>query len=434
MKTAPYLSTSRESEAASMPSPCRVCMHVRGVARTDFRVMREAAALLEAGFSVAIVDVEYERSRPAEEDIRGVCIKHTIRPQAFVPARFKPWFLVKATHLMLSSTIRLMRTPAAIYHAHDANALPACYIAARLRRKPLILDSHELPLHEPGITRWHRLSALARRIFGGMLRRCAGVITPSPLYAQQIRRSYHCPEVSLIRNFPPYRAVARNDRLRQRLGLAPEVRIALYQGYLQPDRSLDLLVRAARFLEQDIVIVMMGKGDATTLAQLEALIASEGVAERVRILPPVPYEELLEWTASADLGLTLFSPDYSLSIRLTLPNKLFEYVMAGLPVLTSPLDAIVEVINTYDVGRVVSELSPADIGAAISAMLADREGLARMRGNALAAAKEEFHWEKESQELIRLYRRVLAAHPAVAHGEGNHASGERSVSHDKRQR
>ena len=82
--------------------------------------------------------------------------------------------------------------------------------------------------------------------------------------------------------------------------------------------------------------------------------------------------------------------------------------MAGLPVLSSQLDAIAEVIKTYDVGKVVPSLAPEDIGASINAMLADTAALARMRSNALEAARKEFHWENESQKLIQLYHAVLS--------------------------
>jgi len=213
--------------------------------------------------------------------------------------------------------------------------------------------------------------------------------------------------VTLIRNVPEYRTVSKSDRLRQYLGLTPETRIVLYQGYLQPNRGLDRLIRAAAFLEQDIVIVMMGKNRGTTQAQLEALIASEGVADRVKIIPPAPYTELLDWTSSADIGVNVASPDYSLNVRCFLPNKLFEYLMSGVPVLTSSLEAMVEVINTYDVGQVLPSLEPADIGKAINKMLADPAALARMSSNALEATEKEFNWEKEKLKLIPLYEGIF---------------------------
>src|SRR5262249_51933615 len=139
-------------------------------------------------------------------------------------------------------------------------------------------------------------------------------------------------EMALVRNVPVYRTVEKSDLLREFLDIPAHVRIALYQGYIQTDRELERLVLSAHHLHPNIVIVMMGKGIGNVREQLQELIAREGVANRVKIVPPVPYAELLDWTASADIGLTLFSPQYSLSIRYTLPNKLFEYLMAGLPV------------------------------------------------------------------------------------------------------
>ena len=245
------------------------------------------------------------------------------------------------------------------------------------------------------------------RLLAVLLPRCQGVIAASPLYAKELSKRYRLPEVILIRNVPMYRSVEKSDRLRQYLGLSPETHIALYQGVMHENRGLDRLIRAARFLEQNIVIIMMGQGVGKTQNELEVLIASEGVADCVKIIPPVPYEELLDWTASADIGLTILPPDYSLSIRMTQPNKLFEYLMAGLPVLSSQLEAIVEVIRTYDVGEVVPSLEPTAIATAINTMLVDTAALDRMHRNALRAA-HDCCWEQDSQHLISLYRKVLA--------------------------
>jgi glycosyltransferase involved in cell wall biosynthesis len=129
--------------------------------------------------------------------------------------------------------------------------------------------------------------------------------------------------------------------------------------------------------------------------------------DRVKIIPPVPYEELLEWTSSADIGLNVASPTYSLNVKYFLPNKLFEYLMAGVPVLTSPLPAMVEVVKSHDAGQILPSLEPEEIGKAINAMLADPAALARMSSNALAATREEYNWEKECEKLIALYRSIF---------------------------
>ncbi len=409
MKTLPADATLATKDTNSAKRPFKVCMHVTDAGYPDYRVMREATALVEAGYEVSMVDIIDERERPAEEDIAGVHMRHVFMPGLFIPTRFKPWFLVKSAVMIVRGAIHLARTSTDVYHAHDVKGLPACYIAALLYHKPLIFDSHEIPLDDPKITRWRRLSALAARVLTRMLPRCTRVITTSPLYAREIHNEFHYhPEITLVRNMPLYREIPKSDRLRQHLGLGPNVRIALYQGNIQANRSLDQLVHAAPFLNPDIVLVMMGRAVESTRIQLEGLIASKGVADRVKIIPAVPYTELLDWTASADIGLTIFQPGYTRSIRYCLPNKLFEYLMAGLPVLSSQLDAIAGLLETYDVGQVLPSLEPSDVGAAINAMLADPAALTRMHNNALKAARKEFNWEIEKQRLLELYETILS--------------------------
>ena len=408
MKVLSNVDTAVAEDLTSVQPPIKVCMHVLECVRTDGRVLREATALVEKGFAVSIVDIEGERSCPVEENIHGIHVRHIIMPRWFNYSwRFNPWFLVTAAQMLFCCILRLIQTPADIYHVHDAKALLACYIAARLRRKPLIFDAHELPVDDTTV-RWRGLTGVSRYLVSHMVPHCAGVITVSPPIAHQISERYHYPKVSLIRNTPAYKAVPRSDRLRQHLGLGSETKLALYQGHIQPDRQLDRLVHAAAFLEENIVIVLMGKGIGSASSELEALAHKEGVADRVKILPAVPYEELLEWTASADIGLIVYAPDQSLNIKMCLPNKLFEYLMVGLPVLSTPLDAVTDVLHSYNVGRIVPSLNPEDIGAAINEMVADRDTLASMRRNALEAAQHDLCWEKESHQLLRLYQDILA--------------------------
>lgn len=383
-----------------------ICLHVVRPASSDVRATRATSALVDAGFTVTVVDVT---DGPALiPEMEHCCMKHIVLPNW--RSLRSPWFFVKALGVFMTSVCYLFQSGADIYHASEVTALPACYLVAKLRRKPLVYEAYELPLHdlplsEMGLLRrcFHALLTLLLTI---MIPRCDAVIAVSLPIMQEMDKRYRPMRIALIRNVPVYKRVAKSDRLRQHLGLPPAARIALYQGNLQPDRGLDTFVRAAKFLEQDIVIVMMGQGIGTTQARLEALIASEGVTERVKIIPPVPYEDLLDWTASADLGLVLTPLDYTLNMCLSLPNKFFEYLMAGLPVLASPLIAVQELIQRYDVGAIVSSLEPASIGMTINAMLADQIALARMRRNALDAACD-LCWEKESLRLIALYDDIV---------------------------
>src|SRR5436305_9986410 len=206
MKRSSRIATPRARDGAVVHSATRVCMHILGSARTDARVMREATALVEAGFAVSIVDVADRRS-PVEEEIPGISVKHIVMPGWSLSTRFKPWFLVKATRLIFRCMFELMRIPADVYHAHEEEALPGSYIAARMRRKPLIFDAHELPFDSPNVRRWRRLVAISKALLAHIARHCAGVIAVSPPIAQKLYSHYPGPEVTLIRNVPRYRAI-----------------------------------------------------------------------------------------------------------------------------------------------------------------------------------------------------------------------------------
>ena len=391
-------------------SHIKVCMHVVRTSRTEARVMRDASALVQAGCEVTIVDVEDNDDYPYEEKIDGIRIQHIFMSNWFSCRGSEFLFFIKAIKFFICSLYRLFKARADIYHASELTALPASFITAALRRKPIIFEAHELYIDKPetSLAFWRPLGGLLIRLLSLILPRCQGVISVSPPIIKEIQNRYHVPEVTLLRNVPTYAVVPKSDRLRQHLGLDAKMRIALYQGGLQLNRGLDKLICAAAFLDPDITIVLMGKYTGSTQQELETLLENEGAGDRVKILPPVPYRELLTWTVSADLGLVVLPLDYSLSIRWCLPNKLFEYMMVGLPILASPLEAVTEVITNYDVGRIVSSLTPEDIGAAINTMLADDTALAQMSRNALEAARNEFNWDKESRQLIKLYCDVLA--------------------------
>ncbi len=371
----------------------------------DLRGLRAAATLSSAGYAVTAIDIEHGDTPSGlaglgdEVRVRHIKLPRWTRP-FYKPTHPIPWLLFKFWRWG-RSVGTVVRTPADVYHASDIAALPACYVAARLRRKRLIFDSHEFPLVEPHITRRRMLRAVSGRFLRRALRRTNGLFVVSPPIGEEMRKLYGGPLPVVLRNVPPYQPRVESDRLRQRLGLAPEVRIALYQGGLQEDRGLDMLVRAGAFLPSNSVIVIMGNGPLK--AALEEMITHEGVGDRVRLLPAVPYAELLAWTASADLGLIVYPPSHSPNVLYCLPNKLFEFLMAGLPVLASPLVAVEEVLRRYDVGQVVSSLEPSDIARSIAEVLSDSDGLARMRRNALAASRQDLCWEAEQQRLLGLY-------------------------------
>jgi glycosyltransferase involved in cell wall biosynthesis len=396
------------SRVAFRKPAARICMLVLTPAATDWRIIREATALRKAGYAITIVDVEIDSARPARERHEGIDFLHTFdaprNTRNYGPVSTWPWLLSKAAR-MFRTLWPVLSTPAQAYHAHDITALPACYLAAVLRGKALVFDAHELPLTQDYIMRRPLLTRFSRGLLRLMMRRCTQTITVSPPLVSELSRLYGGPTATLVRNIPEYQEPPRDRRLHHHFGLPPSTKIALYQGGFQSNRSLDILVRAATSLKTGTVIVLMGAGSHRE--HLADLIAELRVGDRVKLKEFVPYAELLAWTGSADLGLTIFTPDVSLSIRHCLPNKLFEYLMAGVPVLSTRLDAVVDLTHHYGVGRCVESTDPQAVAQAIDSLLADSNELHAMRERALRACKSELRWDVEALNLIAMYRPIL---------------------------
>jgi glycosyltransferase involved in cell wall biosynthesis len=406
-----------------------VCLHALRPVREDARALRTAIALAQSGFVVSIVDIEHDPSRGPDKNLRDVpnkyiampaevqqerlAVRHIVMARRFTryytPTQYLPWLFFKCLRI-IKGIFPLLRSSADLYHASDVTALPACCIAALVRGKPLICDPYELPLVQPQTTRFRVLHSIFVWLLRAMLARCSGLILTSPAFVPLFHKRYGGRTAVVVRNIPIYQPPVASDHLRQYLGLAPDVRIALYQGILHPERGLDVIIHAAKFLAPKIVIVMKAWGEERV--KLEKLIACEQVSDRVKIIPAVPFEELHSWTASADLGLVIYRP-YSISVQHSLPNKVFEYLMAGVPILASSLDAVEEIIRTYEVGHILTSLEPGVIGRAMSEMLADHIGLERMRSNALKASARELRWDIEQKRLIALYQEILARQDGV---------------------
>ena len=389
-------------------------MHMTGPGRSNYRVMNDAIALVAAGYHVTIVDVVNDCKQPVVEEVAGIQFRHICAPGWFIATRFKFWFLLKVCVLMIRCTVQLLHVQADIYHAHVEHSFIPTYLVARLYRKGLILDTPELTMFGPNILRWPRLRCLSIQCIRWLARSCDGYITGSPLYGPILADLYHLNNVLILRHIPPYRAVKKNTRLHQYLSLEPTVKIVLYQGYIQADRGLELLIHAAGHLAPDVVIVLMGNSYGDTMVELTALIHDKQVTDRVKFVPAKPYAELLDWTSAADLGLILLPPDYSLSIRYCLPNKFFEYLMAGVPMLTAHLDAIVPLIQHYHIGHVLNELTPLRVAQAITMLLSNQEALHTMHNNALNVVTDGLSWEVESQRLVKLYHAISVRHTGTS--------------------
>jgi glycosyltransferase involved in cell wall biosynthesis len=298
-----------------------------------------------------------------------------------------------------------VESSADVYHAHDLNTLLAVVMAARETNGSVVYDSHELFVQRNTTeSLWHRFVWIWQEAH---LIRCADrVITVSDSIADVLAERYRIKRPVVIRNVQQYSPFQPSTRLRELPELShvgSEACIAIYAGRITRGRGLDMLVKASAHL-RGVTIVLMGVRAPVYYEHLKKEINSLDVRDKVILLPPVESDQVNEYLCSADMGL-MPTENICLSYRLGAGNKLFHYLMAGLPVLVSDQPEKRKIVEQYDVGRVFDPEDPNDIARAIQELADDAELRRRLSENALAAAKV-LNWENEEKKLIELYRSI----------------------------
>ncbi|WP_022919470.1 glycosyltransferase [Ruania albidiflava] len=292
-----------------------------------------------------------------------------------------------------------------VVHANDANALVPALLIAAGRRTRIVYDSHEL---------WRRrntrqdkwLAPAAEAVIERIgIRRAAGVITVSPSIADWLQHTYRLTEKpSLVRNIPAATVVPdpARGRLRELTGLRREDKIIAYTGGVTTGRGLEETVDAVAHLPRDVHLVLLGPTDATYTAGLLHRADAAGVGDRVHLAGVVPYPEVPQALADADVAVVFVRP-ICLSYTYSLPNKLFESIHAGLPIVAADLPDTAEIVRRYGIGEVFAPERPDELAASITHILTGAQGYRAASRRAAA----ELTWEHEAGVLVDLYRRAL---------------------------
>ena len=359
----------------------------------DSRVRREASALAEAGYDVAVLELDPD-ARGELDAFRRV----SVAPPAWL-RRVAPRSVYRAA-FVLGFVVAIVRSRPDVVHAHDAAMLLPGIVGARLTRAQLVYDTHELATGVP-----YRERAWALFIAGlesALLRRCAHVVTVTDEIAERLEARYRLRKAPVVvRNVTDLEAPpAPSGRLRQRLGLGADEPLVLHQGAPAPDRGCEQLIEAMTSLPAAHLVFLGSSPFSGYEDGLRRHAVALGVSDRTHFLPSVPLEELLSWTADADVGVSLLQ-DTCENHRLALPNKLFEYLAAGVPVVTSDFPAMRRVVADYGVGWVTQPARADAIAAALERALEQRENDALHAR--IGEAARELNWRNERTRLLDMY-------------------------------
>ncbi|MGI9642980.1 MAG: glycosyltransferase family 4 protein [Acidimicrobiia bacterium] len=286
-------------------------------------------------------------------------------------------------------------TGADVFHSHDLNTLRVGVHCKSKTGALLVYDSHELQTERNRMTDKGRKNAIKQE--GGLLRSVDAMIVASPSWIPWNRRLYGTlpdPTVALL-NVPEPTVVDGAADLRRELDIAPGQSVVIYQGSIQENRGIEPAIDAVAELN-DVTLVVIGYGYHRPA--LETLVRDRGLDDKVLFFGPVPNDQLISYSASADVGLANIV-NSSVSYHTSLPNKLFEYVMAGIPVVGSDSPEIGRVIKEQNIGEVCDADDPTALAQAIGIVLEDP---ARYDA-ALSTTSRRYNWNVEQNVLVRLY-------------------------------
>jgi glycosyltransferase involved in cell wall biosynthesis len=194
--------------------------------------------------------------------------------------------------------------------------------------------------------------------------------------------------------------------------------VILYQGGFSKNRGLRSLILSTRYFDRG-KLVMMGWGNVEE--ELKAFTRSKELADNVFFIPPVTQSELLSWSSSADLGVIPYRA-IGLNNYYSCPNKLFEYINAGLPVAGSDFPELRKIINGWEIGRTFDPEDPQSIGRAINGILAEKYLLEEMHVNSVHASRT-LNWQCESEKLLGVYSGFKKQHAQTPRQEGDAIGG-----------
>lgn len=400
----------------------RIAMIVWNEFRNDARVLKEAQTLQSAGHHVTVfalhtpgVTQEKERLengtqvvRVARSPLWKLRKSRTAAPAAAASAsgaigRLSPTRQVLRivarlwTHLGLLARIAWHRPT--VVHAHDVNTLPTAWLAAKLCGAKVVYDAHEISTSREG---YNSFRGLVARVERTLMPRVQGTITTTDARAKFFARAYGIPRPVVLQNRPRFTISPSTGRIREELGLTQAWPVVIYQGGLQQGRGLERLVRIAATVPATYFVFVGGGRLAKPLSELSQAL---GLTEQVHFIPMVSLADLPSYTASADIGVQPIE-NTCLNHFTTDSNKLFEYLIAGLPVVATDLPEIRRIVRAYDIGLLVRDRDDAALSAALNQLSSDPQ-LRKVLAQKASQAAAQLNWEQQEDQLLNLYQTVL---------------------------
>lgn len=345
---------------------------------TDRRVMKECLTLQKLGYQITLIGRKSTRDFDLNER------KYTVKRLSNLFHKGPLMYLYFNVQLF----IYLLFHKADILWSNDLDTLLPNYLISKIKHTQLIYDSHEyftMSVVKPRSRKvWQTLESI-------LFPRLKNVITVNDSIKAVYEKQYHVP-ITVVRNVPlkgSYKFGVTNT----------SDKILIIQGAgINENRGAEEAVLMMKYLPGRFKLYFVGAG--TVWEKLKEMTIENQLSDKILFIDTLPYKEMMEYTKKAYLGLILEKIDISDEHRFSLPNKLFDYIQAGVPILSTAANEIVSIINQYDVGFLLKSIDPRNIAHAILEIENSQVLYDQKKYNTKKAA-EELCWENEEEKLVQ---------------------------------
>lgn len=368
----------------------KVIVSVTNDLSTDQRVDKVCTTLTGMGFSVMLVGRKLAGSMVLDRfyDTHRMNLLFRKGPLFYAEYNIRLFIFLLFNHCNLLVS-------------NDLDTLIPNFLIHKIKRIPLVYDSHEYYTETPELVNRPLIQGIWRWIEGMIFPRLTDIITVNESIARLYKEKYG-KIVNVVRNIP--RRISSSEKIsRNELGLPEDKKIILMQGAgINIQRGAEEAIEAMKMVDNAILLII-GGGDV--IEELKKQSSVSLLKGKIIFLSKMPYVELIQHTRLADLGLTL-DKDTNINYRYSLPNKLFDYIHSGIPVLASKLPEISRIVEGYNIGMITESHEPALIAKKINFMLNNSEARLAWKKNLIKAA-EELTWENEEIVLTAIYQKYV---------------------------
>ena len=358
----------------------RIIISVTNDLVTDQRVSKTCELLSEIGYDVLLVGRKLKKSLPIQRNYRT--------------KRFRLLFnkgVLFYTEYNIRLFLLLLFTKKDMLFSNDLDTLLPNYIISVFHRKKLVFDSHELFSEIPELVNKQQVKNVWLYLEKTIIPKLQNVITVSDSIKNHYHNLYGISPI-VIRNIPKIKKISQKNFEIDAKGK----KVILYQGSVNIGRGIELMIDTMALLDEYLFIVI---GDGDILEQLKEKVSNLSLHDKVKFIGKKTPEELKELTPNATIGMSL-EEDLGLNYKYALPNKIFDYLHANVPVIVADLPEMRGLIKRYSIGEILTERTPKTLAKTIVSMTNNSYE------KELKTAKKELNWSKEKEKLISIFSKL----------------------------